>query len=188
MFVRAGWHRIAAPFMPWMAFGNTLECEQSPAPYAVRFYRLLGISGTAGIKAAVGSQEWTKAGLVTGDKENQKTSHGASCLTRYLGSGWVTWRASFSHCCCNIEDSSALSNRPMPGLASRTTSRCRSATVRWRKNSRDTRLIRLRCTAVFTCFFAMTRPRRCCGRELNLPSSSRCLWEALLSGWSKTLL
>ncbi len=63
------------------------------------------------------------------------------------GSVLVVWRTSFCHWSCNIEDSSALSNFPIPPLASSTTSIGDSVPGWVRKNSRASRFIRLRSTA-----------------------------------------
>jgi hypothetical protein len=105
-----------------------------------------------------------------------------------LGRVLAVWRTTFCHCCSNIEDSSALSNRPSPRLANSTTSRYGSLPGKWRKNSRVTRLIRLRWTADRTFFLAMTKPSRCLGLSLIFANTSKCWCEARASGLSNTRL
>jgi hypothetical protein len=46
------------------AFYNTVDGD-----------RFLCVGGATGIKAAIVSHEWAKAGLVAGDDKNQQTTH-----------------------------------------------------------------------------------------------------------------
>ena len=60
------------------------------------------------------THEGAEASLVARDQKNQQAAHQESWLL--FGIVLVVWCISFFHCCCNIEDSSALSNSPIPRL------------------------------------------------------------------------
>ena len=156
--MRAGGNGVFTAFMPGMATTQSADGEVCSFEHPMCGNCFLCVMRAAGIETAVIAQKRTHADSVTGDDKNEQTSHHESGLAS--ASFLVAWRVSFCHCCCNIEDSCALSKSLMPLRARRTTSMQGCVGGSCRKNSRATLFTRLRCTARRTFFFAITRPIR----------------------------
>ena len=153
----AGRHRIETTLVPGVTSAESFDRQPGPFEYAISGNRFFCVTGAAGIKAAVIPKPGAQAKPIQLNQGDKNATH--HCSRR----SWcvLAFRNIFCHCCCNIEDSSLFSKRPISRRANITTSRKGASWSSCRKNSLVTRFMRLRSTASFTFFFAITRPRRC---------------------------
>ncbi|GAB5453042.1 MAG: hypothetical protein Hals2KO_33700 [Halioglobus sp.] len=65
--VGAGRYRVDPAFVPGVASREAFHGKYTASDYAVCFDSFLGITGAAGIKAAMVTEEWTDAEFIAAD-------------------------------------------------------------------------------------------------------------------------
>src|SRR3569833_3285486 len=122
---------VAATGVPRMTAPETLQREPRALDPAVVSNCGFGITGAAGIEAAVVTEEWADAVTIAPDKDDQDLAH---CSTLF-------------QCWSKIDRNCALNSRAAPCLPITTISRPLKRSQLCQKLSRTIRLRRLRSTA-----------------------------------------
>jgi len=160
---------VAATGVPRMTAPETLQREPRALDPAVVSNCGFGITGAAGIEAAVVTEEWADAVTIAPDKDDQDLAH---CSTLF-------------QCWSKIDRNCALNSRAAPCLPITTISRPLKRSRLCRKLSRTIRLRRLRSTAARAQRVDITSPSRGSSPVLARANTVNAL-DALRSAWSKT--
>src|SRR5579863_2469483 len=151
-------HRVVTARMQGMAAADAAGGEPAAFPGAVFFDGFDGVERAAGLEAAARTQQWAHEIPIQADGDYQEALH------RLITS---------CQCQSRLARSSALSRRPAAARACTTMSTAGNP-PRWRRKlSRTVRLMRLRCVAAATAFFATASPSRAVAVALPQASTTK---------------